>query len=148
MLGAHYIINRLRRVLYAQVQQIEEDILTLLLPKDRTDERGVILEVRAGTGGEEAALFAADLFNMYQRFAEQQRWKFEVWYLSPHSRCPDTHLHAHSMLAWQSCGSHPEKEAEWCRPRADSRTGRERDRGLQASQRKHSRKGGVWAAQV
>ena len=58
---------------HIQVQQTKEDIRTLLLPKDRAVDRGVILEVRAGTGGEEAALFASDLFNMYQRFAEQQR---------------------------------------------------------------------------
>ncbi|CAK0752705.1 hypothetical protein CVIRNUC_002166 [Coccomyxa viridis] len=61
-----------------QAQQAEEEILGLLIPRDSADEKGVILEVRAGTGGEEAALFASDLFNMYQRFAEQQRWKFEV----------------------------------------------------------------------
>ena len=62
----------------AQAQQAEEEILGLLIPRDSADEKGVVLEVRAGTGGEEAALFASDLFNMYQRFAEQQRWKFEV----------------------------------------------------------------------
>lgn len=61
-----------------QAEQIEGEILSLLLPRDSADDKGVILEVRAGTGGEEAALFAADLFNMYQRFSEQQRWKFEV----------------------------------------------------------------------
>jgi peptide chain release factor 1 len=53
-----------------------------LLPKDAADEKNAILEVRAGTGGEEAALFAAQLFRMYQRYAEQQRWKFEVLSLS------------------------------------------------------------------
>ena len=62
----------------AQAQQAEEEILGLLIPRDSADEKGVILEVRAGTGGDEAALFASDLFNMYQRFSEQQRWKFEV----------------------------------------------------------------------
>ena len=50
----------------------------LLLPKDPNDEKNVILEIRAGTGGEEAALFAADLFRMYSRFAERQRWKMEM----------------------------------------------------------------------
>ena len=95
----------LKQIMHTQVQEIEEDILTLLLPKDRTDDRGVILEVRAGTGGEEAALFAADLFNMYQRFSEQQRWKFEVYHFSLHSCCPHMHLHSGSMLAWQSCGA-------------------------------------------
>jgi len=49
-----------------------------LLPKDETDEKNAILEVRAGTGGEEAALFATNLFNMYQRYAERQGWKFEI----------------------------------------------------------------------
>ncbi|MET0201848.1 MAG: PCRF domain-containing protein, partial [Gaiellaceae bacterium] len=49
-----------------------------LLPKDEADARGVILEVRAGTGGDEAALFAGDLFRMYQRYAEGQGWKVEV----------------------------------------------------------------------
>lgn len=55
-----------------------EDMRTLLLPKDPNDEKDVILEIRGGTGGEEAALFAADLFRMYSRFAENQRWKVEV----------------------------------------------------------------------
>jgi peptide chain release factor 1 len=50
----------------------------LLVPKDPNDEKNVILEIRAGTGGDEAALFAADLFRMYSRFAERQRWKLEV----------------------------------------------------------------------
>jgi peptide chain release factor 1 len=49
-----------------------------LLPKDAADERNVILEVRAGTGGDEAALFAGDLFRMYQKYAEQRRWKVEI----------------------------------------------------------------------
>jgi len=53
-----------------------------LLPKDIADEKNAILEVRAGTGGDEAALFAADLFNMYQRYAQKQGWKFEIMSLS------------------------------------------------------------------
>ncbi|PIQ99492.1 MAG: peptide chain release factor 1 [Nitrospinae bacterium CG11_big_fil_rev_8_21_14_0_20_45_15] len=56
----------------------EENLKRLLLPKDPRDEKGVILEVRAGTGGEEASLFAADLFRMYTRYAELQKWKVEV----------------------------------------------------------------------
>ena len=56
----------------------EEELRALLIPKDPNDTRNVIIEVRAGTGGEEAALFAADLFRMYSRFAERQRWKLEV----------------------------------------------------------------------
>jgi peptide chain release factor 1 len=57
---------------------LEEAFKILLLPKDEADERGVILEVRAGTGGDEAALFAGDLFRMYSRYAENHRWKVEV----------------------------------------------------------------------
>src|SRR5690349_2534981 len=55
-----------------------QDLKILLIPKDPNDEKNVILEIRAGTGGDEAALFAADLFRMYSRFAERQRWKLEV----------------------------------------------------------------------
>ena len=54
------------------------DLKILLVPKDPHDEKNVILEIRAGTGGDEAALFAGDLFRMYSRFAERQRWKLEV----------------------------------------------------------------------
>ncbi len=64
-----------------QVPALEEALLTHLLPRDEADERGAVLEVRAGTGGDEAALFAGDLFRMYQRFAELRRWKFEVCYI-------------------------------------------------------------------
>jgi peptide chain release factor 1 len=54
------------------------DLKILLVPRDPNDEKNVILEIRAGTGGDEAALFAADLFRMYSRYAERQRWKLEV----------------------------------------------------------------------
>ncbi len=57
---------------------LEEEIKVLLLPQDPNDEKNVILEIRAGTGGDEASLFAAEVFRMYQRFAEQHRWKVEV----------------------------------------------------------------------
>jgi peptide chain release factor 1 len=56
---------------------LERELRLLLLPKDEADERNAILEVRAGTGGEEAALFAAELYRMYQRFAELRGWRFE-----------------------------------------------------------------------
>jgi peptide chain release factor 1 len=59
-------------------EQLDDQIKKLLLPKDPNDQKNVILEVRAGTGGEEAALFAADLFRMYCRFAEDQQWKVEM----------------------------------------------------------------------
>jgi peptide chain release factor 1 len=55
-----------------------QDLKVLLIPKDPNDEKNVILEIRAGTGGDEAALFAADLFRMYTRYAERQRWKLDV----------------------------------------------------------------------
>ncbi len=54
----------------------------MLLPKDPNDEKNVILEIRAGTGGDEASLFAAEVFRMYTRFAEQHKWKVEVLSLS------------------------------------------------------------------
>ncbi len=57
---------------------IEEELKFMLLPKDPRDEKSVILEIRAGTGGEEAALFAAGLFRMYAKYAESRRWKVEV----------------------------------------------------------------------
>ena len=59
-------------------EALAQQLKVLLLPKDPNDERNVILEVRAGTGGEEAALFAADLFRMYSRYAETQGWKVET----------------------------------------------------------------------
>ncbi len=61
---------------------LEEELKLLLLPKDPHDEKNVILEIRAGTGGDEASLFAAEIFRMYTRFAEQKRWKVEVLSLS------------------------------------------------------------------
>ncbi len=56
---------------------LEEQLKVLLLPKDPMDEKNIILEIRAGTGGDEAALFAADLFRMYSRYAENNKWKIE-----------------------------------------------------------------------
>jgi peptide chain release factor 1 len=58
--------------------RVEEELKILLLPKDPNDEKNVILEVRAGTGGEEACLFAAEVLRMYQRYAEQQGWRFQI----------------------------------------------------------------------
>jgi peptide chain release factor 1 len=68
--------------LKARLPELEHDVRVLLLPKDAADEKNAILEVRAGTGGEEAALFAADLFRMYQRYAESRGWKFEVLHVA------------------------------------------------------------------
>jgi peptide chain release factor 1 len=61
-----------------ELTQIEQDLKVLLLPKDPLDEKDVVLEIRAGTGGDEASLFAAEIFRMYTRYAETQRWKVEV----------------------------------------------------------------------
>ncbi|TXG94657.1 MAG: peptide chain release factor 1, partial [Rhodocyclaceae bacterium] len=62
----------------ARLPELETELQKLLLPKDPNDERNVILEIRAGTGGEESALFAGNLFRMYTRYAERQRWQVEV----------------------------------------------------------------------
>jgi peptide chain release factor 1 len=64
---------------------VENELKRLLLPRDPNDEKNVILEIRAGTGGDEAALFAAELFRMYSRYAESQRWRVEVLESSPSS---------------------------------------------------------------
>ncbi|MEO1248540.1 MAG: peptide chain release factor 1 [Pseudomonadota bacterium] len=65
-----------------RLPELERDVQRLLLPRDQADGRNAILEVRAGTGGDEAALFAADLFGMYQRYAAQQGWRFSVMDIS------------------------------------------------------------------
>jgi peptide chain release factor 1 len=64
--------------LQARLTRVEEEIKVLLIPKDPHDEKNVILEIRAGTGGDEASLFAAEIFRMYSRYAENMRWKVEV----------------------------------------------------------------------
>ncbi len=64
--------------LEARQPEIEEELKLLLLPKDPNDEKNVVIEIRAGTGGDEASLFAAEVFRMYSRYAEQRRWKVEV----------------------------------------------------------------------
>jgi peptide chain release factor 1 len=64
--------------LEARVAAVEAELKVLLLPKDPNDEKDVVLEIRAGTGGDEATLFAAEMFRMYTRFAETQGWKVEV----------------------------------------------------------------------
>jgi peptide chain release factor 1 len=61
-----------------ELAQIEEQLKVLLLPKDPNDEKNVVLEIRAGTGGDEATLFAGEIFRMYSRYAETQAWKIEV----------------------------------------------------------------------
>jgi len=70
------------RALEARREALDAEITLLLVPKDPNDEKNVLLEIRAGTGGDEAALFAAEMFRMYSRFAERQRWKIDVVSLS------------------------------------------------------------------
>ena len=72
----------LRRI-ETELPEVEQELKLMLLPKDPLDEKNTILEIRAGTGGEEAALFAADLFRMYSRYAEVKGWKVELMSESP-----------------------------------------------------------------
>jgi peptide chain release factor 1 len=67
----------------ARLEALEVDLQKLLLPRDPNDERNIFLEVRAGTGGDESALFAAELFRMYARYAERKRWQVEIVSESP-----------------------------------------------------------------
>ncbi len=77
--------EELRKLAEAELEELkkerpemEKELTLMLIPKDKRDERNVILEIRAGTGGDEAALFGADLFRMYTKYAESRRWKVEV----------------------------------------------------------------------
>ena len=71
-----------KNILLEKKQKIEEEIKVLLIPKDISDEKNAIVEIRAGTGGEEAALFASDLFRMYLKFSELHNWKCEIMDIS------------------------------------------------------------------
>ena len=64
--------------LQISLEKLEKELKVLLLPHDPTDDKNTIIEIRAGTGGDEAALFAADLYRMYTRFAERNSWKYSV----------------------------------------------------------------------
>jgi len=75
-----------RETLVAKRAELEQKIRVALLPKDAMDDRNVMLEIRAGTGGDEAALFAGDLFRMYERYAAKQGWKTEVISMSEGSK--------------------------------------------------------------
>lgn len=74
--------NEEMKIANENIEKLTADIKYLLLPKDENSSRDVIMEIRAGTGGEEAALFAADLFRMYSRYAERRKWKLEVLSIS------------------------------------------------------------------
>ncbi|MFQ5927602.1 MAG: peptide chain release factor 1 [Terriglobia bacterium] len=76
---AHEEVNQLEE----RHRVLEQELKLLLLPKDPNDEKNIILEIRAGTGGDEATLFAQELFRMYSKYAESQRWKVEVLNSSP-----------------------------------------------------------------
>ncbi len=73
------------RQLTVRKEQVERELKLLLVPKDPNDDKNIILEIRAGTGGDEAGIFAGDLFRMYSRYAESQGWKVEVMESSPAS---------------------------------------------------------------
>lgn len=68
--------------LEAKLEEIENGLKQLLIPKDPNDEKNVIIEIRGGAGGDEAAIFAADLFRMYSRYAERQRWRVEMMHMN------------------------------------------------------------------
>ena len=70
------------RLLEAEIGKLEEQLQILLLPKDPNDDKSVIMEIRAGAGGDEAGIFAGDLFRMYSRYAEDHRWKIDVMSMS------------------------------------------------------------------
>ncbi len=79
-----------------KITDLEEELKILLIPKDPNDDKNVILEIRAGTGGEEAALFGADLLRMYTRYAERRHWKTEMMEINDtglggHQGSGDTH---------------------------------------------------------
>ena len=71
--------------LQPEITQIETDLQVLLLPKDPNDEKNIVLEIRKGAGGDEASLFAAEVFRMYSRYAEEKRWRVEITSLSESS---------------------------------------------------------------
>ena len=70
-----------------RVAELENELKILLLPKDPNDDKNVIVEIRAGAGGDEAALFAAEIYRMYQHYAETKNWKTEIMECDHRSRC-------------------------------------------------------------
>jgi peptide chain release factor 1 len=98
--------------LKARVDELDAELKILLLPKDPMDDKNIILEIRAGTGGEEAALFAADLFRMYSRYAERLGWRVEIMDTNPTDTGGFKEViasiagdHVYSKLKWES-GTH------------------------------------------
>ncbi|MDR0551234.1 MAG: peptide chain release factor 1 [Spirochaetaceae bacterium] len=88
------------RTLEAKLPAAEEAQKLLLIPKDPLDDKNIIMEIRAGTGGEEAALFVADLYRMYSRFAETRGWKFEIMNLN------ETELGGFKEIVFSITGEH------------------------------------------
>lgn len=82
----HSIAESELKELEQSAEELERELKTLLVPKEPNDEKNAIMEIRAGTGGEEAALFAADLFRMYTRFSERKAWRVELMDSSPTGR--------------------------------------------------------------
>ncbi|MFK8039982.1 MAG: peptide chain release factor 1 [Rickettsiaceae bacterium] len=80
--GTKELIEEELSNLKQQIPILEKDLMIALLPKDIDDEKNAIIEIRAGTGGDEAALFVSDLFNMYHRYAQSKGWKFEILSIS------------------------------------------------------------------
>jgi peptide chain release factor 1 len=96
-----------RAHLRASLEKLEEDLRILLVPKDPNDEKNTIVEIRAGTGGDEAALFAADLYRMYSRYAEQRGWKIEVLGSSP------TELGGYKEISFSISGDSVYSQMKW-----------------------------------
>ncbi len=76
------MLNEEYKICEDKIEKLESELNILLLPKDPNDDKNVFVEIRGGTGGDEAALFASDLFRMYTRYAERQNWKYEVMSLN------------------------------------------------------------------
>jgi len=87
--------------------QLEQDLRLLLVPKDPNDDKNTILEIRAGTGGEEAGLFVSDLFRMYSRFSELKGWKVQVLNSNP------TELGGYKEMCFQITGDHVYSQMKW-----------------------------------
>jgi peptide chain release factor 1 len=96
-----------RDSLRASIEQLEQDIKYLLVPKDPNDDKNTIMEIRAGTGGDEAGLFVADLFRMYMRFAETQGWRIEVMNSNP------TDLGGYKEVTFQVTGERVYSKMKW-----------------------------------
>lgn len=96
-----------RTALRASLTDLEQKMRILLIPKDPNDDKNTIMEIRAGTGGDEAALFVADLFRMYSRFAERKGWRIELLSSSP------TELGGYKEISFQITGDSVYSQMKW-----------------------------------